>query len=241
MSIFTTMERKIASISCLLLLSMLAAMISFSCTKKVHVDKKNKSKDAVVIAPVDKNKIRATIIKNMQYNTDGSYSSYFLDTITGAKCVLKFPTNCFDIAKKQGYTIQDIVDSCQNRVFTVLYAMMTDLKCTQIEFSSLWRPYTPGNPSSPHNTGRGIDIVRMKSKYGDSYFSINAGATETSYVKLIRAWAYPTNKNITQYFSPWQMCNEKTSCNGACCENDKTAPNHKLHLTHLHLTVKADY
>lgn len=224
-----------------IMMMLLLAFITFSCTKKTQVPKKKKGKKGKTEIVVDKNKIRATIIRNMQFNSDGSYSSYFLDTLTGARCDLKFPTNCFEIAKKEGYTIQDVVDSCQNRVFTVLYSMMRELKCTQIEFSSLWRPYTPGNPSSPHNTGRGIDIIRMKSKYGETYFSINAGSKESAITKLIRAWCYPANKNITQYFSPWQMCNEKTSCNGACCENDHTAPNHKLHLTHLHLTVKADY
>ena len=224
------------------ILLMLVALVTFSCTKKSAPNKKNKkAKKGQIEIPVDKNKIRATIIKNLQYNTDGSYSSYFLDTITGTKCVLKFPANCFELAKKEGYTIQDVVDSCQNRVFTVMYRMMRELKCTEIQFSSLWRPYTPGNPNSPHNTGRGMDITRMKSKYGDTYFSINAGGTESAYTKLIRAWCYPKNIDITQYFSPWQMCNEKTNCNGACCENDHTSPNHKLHLTHLHLTVKADY
>lgn len=219
---------------------LLGVSMFFACTKKAHTSKppkKKKSKTAVI---GDQNKIRVMIINNMQPNSDGSVTSFITDTITGTRCVLKFPANCFEIAKKEGYTIQDVVDSCENRVFSVLYSMVTDLRCTYIEFSSLWRPYTPGNPNSPHNTGRGIDITRMKSKYGDVYFNISTGSAESAYVKLIRNWCYPTNKNITQYFSPWQMCNEKSSCNGACCSNDKTAPNHKLHLNHLHLTIRAD-
>ena len=200
--------------------------------------KKKKKKDTEVV--VDKNKIRATIIKNLILKSDGSYESFLLDTITSAKCILKFPAGSFELAKKNGYSIYDVVDSCQNRVFTVIYRMVSELKCSEIEFSSLWRPFTPGNPNSPHNTGRGIDIVRMKSKYGSTWFSINAGKDESTYVKLIRAWCYPNNKDIVQYFSPWQMCNEKTSCGGSCCVNDQTSPNHKLHLTHMHLTVKSD-
>jgi len=208
-----------------------------SCHNKTTSGTKGKNKKTSV-PEVAINPFRQQIVMHLVDKGNGKFESFLKDTSNGAICKIYFPPNSYDLAKSLGYSFFDVLNNTTDRTYTVFYRMMVELKIREIEISSLWRPYTPGNSHSPHDEGRAIDITRMVSRYGSAVFTSAANPKEQIVHQMIRGWCYPGNKDIVQYFSPWQMCNEKASCVGTCCPNDKTSPNHKLHLTHMHLTIK---
>lgn len=213
--------------------SLMFVLLTTGCSRKGSVGKKpGKKVDVEWVHP-----IRQQVYSHLTSKGEGAYDSYIQDTVNGMICKLIFPASSWELARKEGYMFLDIIARSGDQVFDVLYRMMLELKCREIEISSLWRPLTPGNPNSPHHEGRAIDITRMKSKYGETKFTVLASGSETAYVKLIRTWCFPNNPDIVQYFSPWMMCNEKASCSQSCCVNDKVSSNHKIHQNHMHITL----
>ena len=99
--------------------------------------------------------------------------------------------------------------------------------------SSLWRP--SNNGTSPHEDGRGLDIIKIKPNIGAEIICNSSTASEPGYLKKLRLNALQQNI-ANQYFSPWIMHYVK---NGVLVEevNNGISENEKIHLTHVHFTI----
>jgi hypothetical protein len=118
-----------------------------------------------------------------------------------------------------------------------------DLKVSRIRLTGLWRPY--GDEHSPHLRGLGLDINYITNGTEEVYYNISSSSNENIYAKKIREKIYrgsiPTN--ISQFFSPWQMCGRYKSRDSSrpttvntCQKNERLDGLERDHLNHLHLS-----
>ena len=185
------------------------------------------------------------IINNLVVSADFSATSKITFTFYDVQheCEIKFPAHSWDLARKAGYTFNQVLDNTLEKTFDfLLWILQFDFDpeshnfyIKKIVLSSLWRPKTSG--TSPHEHGRGLDIIKIDPSIGNSIIcNINSTDEEDVYLIKLRDAAFAA-KFITQYFSPWKMYFYDSS--GVLHDgiNTRTSELEKIHLDHVHFTI----
>jgi hypothetical protein len=177
---------------------------------------------------------RESITKNLESMGNNSFKSFLPHISQTFNCEFLFLADCWDWARIANFSFQEVLNQVSDNAYKVLGRMVDELYLRQVEFSGLWRPIG----SAIHLEGRGLDIRAIVSETSAVKFNINQSSTEPALAKILRDWCYPGNPDVSQYLSPWKICNEKIGlCKNTCCDNDRESANHKLHLNHAHLTI----
>jgi len=183
------------------------------------------------------------IIQNLTVLTDNSCKSklkfIYYDIIHD--CEIEFPAHSWAQARVAGYTFKQVLEKTDDRTFNLLlWILRFDFDennhavfIKKIVLSSLWRP---GTDTSPHQDGRGLDIIAIQPNIGKEIICSTATKSEPGYFVKLRSSAVQ-QVLITQYFSPWVMYYYNKE--GKLIEepNNGVTENEIIHLTHVHFTI----
>lgn len=172
-------------------------------------------------------------------NTQNDYISFVKfrladGNIIDADCKLIFPAMSWTFASIVVDDYKEVLKRTKIGIFEVIYKLITDDKilATEIYFNGLWRPW---GGSHVHPDGRGIDIKYINQKNSNTVtFNRAVSTNENSYGKAIRQQLTTNFPTVTQYLSPWFMCQTLPTCT----VNTGQSSLEKIHKDHLHLTLK---
>ena len=184
------------------------------------------------------------IIDNLTVLTDNSCKSkisfIYYDILR--QCEIEFPADSWALARNAGYTFKEVLKKTDEKTFNLLmWVLRFDFDennhlifIQKIVLSSLWRPGSTG--TSPHEEGRGLDIIKIKPNIGPEIICSSTTASEPGFLVKLRTSSFSQNL-ANQYFSPWTMYYYNTA--GILVEepNRGISSNERIHLTHLHFTT----
>lgn len=184
------------------------------------------------------------IIDNLTVLTNNSCKSkisfIYYDILR--ECEIEFPAESWSLARSKGYTFDQVLQNTNERTFNLLlWILRYDFDennhlifIQKIVLSSLWRP--SNNGTSPHEDGRGLDIIKIKPNIGSEIICANSTPSEPGFLVKIRTAAFQS-KLANQYFSPWIMYYYNKE--GQLIEeiNRGVSDNERIHLTHVHFTI----
>ncbi len=154
--------------------------------------------------------------------------------IIDADCQLIFKKDSWAIASIIVDEYKGVLKNTSTKIFAVFYKLITDpgIRASEINITGLWRPWLG---SHVHIEGRGIDIGSIRSSMGSGViFNFGTSGAENAFAKTVRQTMTTNFPVVTQYLSPWFICNPSSACS---VNNGQTQVESK-HRDHLHLTLR---
>lgn len=160
------------------------------------------------------------------------------------ECKFSMDANSWNEARTAGYTFDEVINNTSDKVFNLLKFITIGqtfldpesniIFINLIKISSLFRP----SGGVVHTEGRGLDITVMKLNISSSevvFNNVSGGIKEPELALSLRQNLI-FKQEVVQLFSPWWIEDGRV----AGRPNDRTTPNDKIHLNHLHFTLKKD-